>query len=428
MKTNFQANAAHRLSAPRVFRQAETAAPAPQPAAAPQRVADLKAVASGEASGLTLESLLDQIKDLLGVDAPTGSESSDSPFTDDKAPVSSDEPFPDPDAPISSDEPFPDPDKPISSDEPFPEPTPEPTPQPNNQVIIMGNLKRPRSLRSYFEVMESRGIQVPVDWRNMPKEQLDRVVKKGHSAVMSCDGKLLGFKKTSEIKGDKDLGVGTHGDNFGNKKLPKHKRTETTNTGGNVELDGQTYEVARTFLKSPIMLDLNGDGQLSTTGSSTAKDRIDNHVGQTVQFDVDGDGVKENTEWMAGTGDGMLVDDRDGGVTAAMNGNGAIDGTRLYGDQGGKYGNGYDKLAQHDADGDGTLTGAELEGLKTWIDDGDAVVEAGELKSLAELGVSEISARMNLEKNARGEDLMRSTFVQNGQTRATEDVWFASRA
>jgi hypothetical protein len=178
---------------------------------------------------------------------------------------------------------------------------------------------------------------------------------------------------------------------------------------------------------SPVMLDLNGDGKLGTTGVSTAKERADGQVGKTVSFDIDGDGAKDQVEWMDGRGDGMLVDDRDGGATAAAAGNGEIDGTRLFGDQGGKFDNGYTKLAQHDANQDGKLTDAELEGLKTWVDDGDAKVEAGELKTLAELGVTEIATGMKLEQNARGEDLMRSTFVQNGETKVSEDVWFAQR-
>jgi hypothetical protein len=178
---------------------------------------------------------------------------------------------------------------------------------------------------------------------------------------------------------------------------------------------------------SPVMLDLNGDGKLGTTGVSTAKERVDGQVGKTVNFDIDGDGKKDKIEWMDGQGDGMLVDDRDGGASRAAASDGEIDGTRLYGDQGGKFDNGYTKLAQHDANQDGKLTGDELQGLKTWVDDGDAKVEAGELKTLEELGITEISVEMNLEKNARGEDLMRSSFVQNGENKVTEDVWFAKR-
>ena len=176
---------------------------------------------------------------------------------------------------------------------------------------------------------------------------------------------------------------------------------------------------------SPVMLDLNHDGAMGVTGNSTAKYRADDEVNATVDFDLDADGVKERIEWMKGDGDGMLVDDRDGGATAAAAGNGEIDGKRLFGDEGGKYLNGYEKMKALDANGDGKLTGAELDGLKSWIDDGDAKVEAGELKTLAELGVSEINLKMELRPNDRGEMIMRSTFTQNGQQHISEDVWFA---
>lgn len=178
---------------------------------------------------------------------------------------------------------------------------------------------------------------------------------------------------------------------------------------------------------SPVMLDLDGDGKLGTTGVSTAKDRVDGQVGRTVDFDLDGDGAKDKIEWSDGKGDGFLVDDSDGGASAAAAGNGEIDGRRLFGDEGGKFANGYEKLKKFDADGDGVLKGQELEGLKMWVDNGDARVGGGELKSLADLGITEISVGMRTERNARGEDLMRSTFVQDGQTKASEDVWFAKR-
>lgn len=189
-------------------------------------------------------------------------------------------------------------------------------------------------------------------------------------------------------------------------------------------MEGLIWRAVRT--SSPIMLDLDGDGALSVTGRSTAKDRAagnDFVEARSVEFDLDGDGLKERIEWMAG--DGMLVDDRDGGASRAAAGDGEIDGRRLFGDEGGRYANGYEKLQALDLDGDGRLTGAELDGLKVWVDDGDAKVREGELKSLRELGITEISTRMQVEQNAAGERLMRSTFVQNGETKATEDVWFA---
>lgn len=177
----------------------------------------------------------------------------------------------------------------------------------------------------------------------------------------------------------------------------------------------------------PLALDLNGDGKIGTTGESTAKDARTTNVGRTVSFDIDGDGKKEDIEWLLGDGDGWLVDDRDGGATGAMLTDGEINGSRLFGDEGGKYANGYSKLKALDKDGDGKLTGKELEGLKVWIDDGDAKLEGGELKSLAELGITEISVTMHHEKNAKGETLERSTFVQDGKTKMTEDVWLGSK-
>jgi hypothetical protein len=173
----------------------------------------------------------------------------------------------------------------------------------------------------------------------------------------------------------------------------------------------------------PVMLDLNGDGSIGVTGLSTAR----NHHGTirpTVDFDLDGDGSLDHIEWSSGNGDGILVDDRDGGATKAMNGSQVINGKRLFGDEGGAYASGYERLAQLDANHDGKLTGSELDGLKIWIDDGDAKLEPGELKTLAELHVSELSVRMDLVMNQRGETLMRGTFTRNGEQQMSEDVWF----
>ena len=123
---------------------------------------------------------------------------------------------------------------------------------------------------------------------------------------------------------------------------------------------------------------------------------------------------------MAGDGDSLLVDNRDGNAAHDMN------GTRLFGDQGGRYGSGYEKMAQLDADGDGRLAGQELDGLELWVDNGNACVDAGELRSLADFGVTELSVARNDVANARGENLMQSSATTaDGRTMLTEDVWFA---
>jgi hypothetical protein len=146
-----------------------------------------------------------------------------------------------------------------------------------------------------------------------------------------------------------------------------------------------------------------------------------------VAFDLAATGTPQQVEWSNGDGAAFLVDDRDGGATAAARGAGVIDGTRLFGDEGGRWASGYDKLATRDADRDGQLAGAELRGLAAWVDDGDARVQAGELKPLAALGITAIATTHHAERNARGEALDRSWFVQHGRRKMTEDVWFARR-
>jgi hypothetical protein len=178
---------------------------------------------------------------------------------------------------------------------------------------------------------------------------------------------------------------------------------------------------------SPIMLDLNNHGVIGTTGTSTAKARLDGHIGRTVEFDLAGNGQPRQIEWSNADGAGFLVDDRDHGISAAARVGGHIDGSRLFGDQGGRYTSGYDKLATLDRNGDGKLTGSELVGLSVWVDNGDARLQPGELKSVSDWGITSIDVSHHAETNTRGETLDRAGFTQNGQRKMTEDVWFARR-
>ncbi|MEC3860168.1 DUF4214 domain-containing protein [Mesobacterium sp. TK19101] len=157
-----------------------------------------------------------------------------------------------------------------------------------------------------------------------------------------------------------------------------------------------------TRVASPIALDLNGDGVIGVTGPSTARDRVDTTMGNTVVFDIDGDGTLERIEWLAGDGDGLLIDDSDGRAAVDM------DGSRLFGDEGGMYVNGYEKLSLRDIDGNGELIGSELDGLALWMDDGDAVVEYGEIQSFDSYGVIGLWVDYQEVPNARGETLMQS--------------------
>ena len=192
----------------------------------------------------------------------------------------------------------------------------------------------------------------------------------------------------------------------------------------------------------PLALDLNHDGKIGVTGLSSAKVRDFKNAfvpEGSVVFDLLGHGQTGRYEWLNGDGDGFLVDDRDGKVSKAAKGDGVISGIQLFGNAGG-YAHGFHKLAVNfDRDvklasagkklppGFGVLKGDELKGLKVWIDSNrDAKVQANELKTLAQLGISEIGSDFDMIKNKDGELLMQSHyFVQHGKKHLSEDVWFA---
>ena len=175
-------------------------------------------------------------------------------------------------------------------------------------------------------------------------------------------------------------------------------------------------QVFDTHYSSPIGLDLNGDGQIGVTGEHTAKGSVRRSVGETVLFDIDADGSLDRIEWFSGDGDGILVDKSKIGI------DGEIDGSALFGDQGGLFANGYEKLTLLDVDGDGQIAGSEALGLALWVDDGDARLEFGELESLDAFEVESISVNMALDSEGR----MRSTAqLADGTNLMTEDVWFA---
>ncbi|GLO69432.1 hypothetical protein MACH17_09490 [Phaeobacter inhibens] len=147
---------------------------------------------------------------------------------------------------------------------------------------------------------------------------------------------------------------------------------------------------------SPIAFDLNDSGEIDTTGDATNQGHAYTG-GETVDFDLDDDGENDNIEWLDGSGDGLLIDMN---VVAAEDGN--VDGSALFGDEGGEWSNGYEKLSDlKDANGDGVVSGEELDGLAVWVDDGDGVLEEGENRSLSDLGIEEIST--SFTTNSQGQ-------------------------
>lgn len=167
-----------------------------------------------------------------------------------------------------------------------------------------------------------------------------------------------------------------------------------------------TFKNASFGLLSPIILDLDGDGvEMNSIKKSKAS------------FDMNGDGLADDTGW-TGTGDGFLVIDRnnDGKITHASELSFAGEDKNAKSD--------LEALAALDSNGDRVIDGkdARFKELKVWVDaDSDGVTDAGELKTLDEVGITSIglSAR-NLEGTAKVGDnvlISTSTFTRsNGST------------
>lgn len=86
---------------------------------------------------------------------------------------------------------------------------------------------------------------------------------------------------------------------------------------------------------------------------------------------------------------------------------------------------GYDALAALDNNGDGQLTGDELQGLAIWQDaNGDGVCESGEVRPLSEYRIVALSCRYERDPDHadRVAFLPRGVTFRNGKTRPTFDL------
>ena len=166
-----------------------------------------------------------------------------------------------------------------------------------------------------------------------------------------------------------DTNPGGNGNN-GNGLVVEHIMT-LNNVGYNT-LSAANFSTAT----DPIVLDLNHNGFAFSD------------VNHGVQFDINGDGAKDQIAWNT-SGDGILAFD--------ANHNGKIDdGTELFTPSfnGGQFGSGAEALASLDSNHDGVLDhdDAAFANLLIWKDaNADGISEAGELSSLADNGVTSIS-------------------------------------
>jgi hypothetical protein len=137
-------------------------------------------------------------------------------------------------------------------------------------------------------------------------------------------------------------------------------------------------------------------------------------------FDFGGDGFRERTGWVSPE-DGLLVRDLDG--------NGRIETQReLFGTE---TQDAYSVLRGLDGNADGKITAADSvwSTLRIWRDaDGDGITDAGELRTLAELGITEFSlADQAVGRNRDGNFIYSQATAQvNGQAQATQAIFFGT--
>ena len=144
---------------------------------------------------------------------------------------------------------------------------------------------------------------------------------------------------------------------------------------------GKTYNIQAYSTTTPLVLDMDGDGKLEASKGQHLPHELAIDPANMVNFDINGDGFDELVEWV-GPNDGLLVRYTEGEEMTGLN---------LFGSATG-FQDGYQSLSVLDANKDNVISGAELEGLSVWQDaNGNAKVDAGEIKTVQALGITEIN-------------------------------------
>jgi hypothetical protein len=138
-----------------------------------------------------------------------------------------------------------------------------------------------------------------------------------------------------------------------------------------------------------------------------------------VRFDADGSGLREEWSWFTQDA-GILVYDphKRRNISSALQWFGNVTFWMA-------WDNGYEALKSLDDNGDGVLSGKELEGLAVWIDaNGDGICQPDEVMTLAELGIVAISSCWEIDSSHPDRIAYSRAGVtfRGGATRPTYDV------
>ncbi len=164
--------------------------------------------------------------------------------------------------------------------------------------------------------------------------------------------------------------------------------------------------------KSPLVIDLNGDGIKTTSLSSS-----------DVYFDLNNNGYSEKTGWISSS-DGFLVIDK--------NSNGIIDnGSEMFGNYSDSTSNnGFEALEKYDSNHDGKINKYDdaYYDIKIWQDkNSDGKTDSGELISLSQAGIKSISTNYSeSDIDSNGNTIKQTSTVTQygGKTLEISDVWF----
>ncbi|MBI3925699.1 MAG: hypothetical protein HY319_09175 [Armatimonadetes bacterium] len=158
---------------------------------------------------------------------------------------------------------------------------------------------------------------------------------------------------------------------------------------------------------TPILLDLADEG-VPPVNEGEWKPHPHRFTAKNKQyFDIDADGVKELVEWV-NPGGALLCQPNEA--------HDVPNGRHLFGDAGG-FKDGYEKLTRYDQGGKGYVDLADMEAANIWVwvdENGDAIVDEGELRTCRDLGVSRIYTQHTDYQ---------STFVHQGKEKKTWDWW-----
>ncbi len=155
----------------------------------------------------------------------------------------------------------------------------------------------------------------------------------------------------------------------------------------------------------PLVLDLDGNGQIDTVASTTS----------TTYFDFNGDGISEKSGWVAAQ-DGILALDANNGVIDNL--------SELFGSA---SQDGFTELVDLDSHQDGTIDSQDTDysQLRVWQDSNqDGIAQSGELHTLTELNITAINLAATPDNIPTADNLITATgsFIRNGQTQLAADI------